>query len=60
MSRRLEISCRPQFYGFHKGEGRSDGTLIKWNREVDVLVFLNSNVRKQQPGGEMKNNIHEE
>ena len=57
----LEFSYRPQFfYGFYRGEGRSDGTLMELGRDVDVLVLLNSNLRKQQSKGDMKNNIHEE
>ena len=45
---------------FYRGEGRSDGTLIEWDKDVDVLVLLNSNPRKQQSRGDMKNTIHEE
>ena len=57
----LEFSYRPQvFYGFYRGEGRSDGTLMELDRDVDVLVLLNSDLRKQQSKGDMKNNIHEE
>ena len=57
----LEFSYQPQFfYGFYRGEGRSDGTLMELGRDVDVLVLLNSNLRKQQSKGDMKNNIHEE
>ena len=33
--------AQPQFcYGFYRREGRSDGTLIKWDRNVDVLVTV--------------------
>ena len=39
--------------------GRSDGTVIEWGTDVDVIVLLNSNFRKQQSRGDMKNNIHE-
>ena len=48
------------FYGFYRGEGRRVGTLIEQGRDVDVLVLLNSDFRKQQSRGDMKNNIHEE
>ena len=61
VSRMLEFSYRPQvFYGFYRAEGRSDGTLIKWDMDVDVLVLVNSNLQKHQSRGDMKNNIHEE
>ena len=67
----LEFSYRPRvFYSFYKGEGRSDGTLIKWERDVDVLMAISSplilveesavKLRKQQSREVMKNNIHEE
>ena len=67
----LEFSYRPRvFYGFYKGEGRSDGTLIKWERDVDVLMAISSplilveksavKLRKQQSREVVKNNIHEE
>ena len=37
----LEFSYRPQVvYGFYKGQGRSDETLIEWERDVDVLVAI--------------------
>ena len=32
----------------------------KWDRDVDVLVLLNSDLWKQQSRGDRKNNIHEE
>ena len=61
MSRMLEFSYRTQvFYGFYGREGRSDGTLIEWDRNVDFHVLLNSNLKKQQSRGDVKNNIHEE
>ena len=35
------ISYRPQaFYGFHRGKGRNDGTLMKWEKNVDVFVAI--------------------
>ena len=38
-----EFSYRHQhFYGFYRGEVRSDGTLIEWERDVDVLVAISS------------------
>ena len=38
-----EFSYRHQhFYGFYRGEVRSDGTLIEWERYVDVLVAISS------------------
>ena len=43
VSRMLQFSYRFQvFYGFYRGEGRSDGTLIEWDRDVDVLVTISS------------------
>ena len=45
---------------FYRGEGRSDGTLIEWDEDDDVLVLLNSDPRKLQSRGDMKNTIHEE
>ena len=37
----LEFSYQPQvFYGFYRGKVRSDGTLIEWERDVDVLVAI--------------------
>ena len=57
----LEFSYRPQvLYGFYSGEGKNDKTLIKWDRYVDVIVLLNSDLRKEQSMEDMKNNIHEE
>ena len=57
----LEFSYRPQvFYGFCRGEWKSDGTVKEWDRDVDVLVLLNSDPWKQQSSGGMKNNKHEE
>ena len=70
----LEFSYRPQvFYGFCRGKRSSDGTLIEWERDVDVLVaifsplfliekrvLLNSDLWKPQSRGDMENNIHEE
>ena len=39
--RMFEFSYRrPVFYGLYRGEGRSDGTLIEWGRDVDVLVTV--------------------
>ena len=29
-------------YGFYRGEVSSDGTLIEWERDVDVLVAISS------------------
>ena len=61
MSRMLQFSYRPRrFYGFYRGEGRSYETLTEWDRHVDVLVFLNSDLRKQQSRGDVEYNIHEE
>ena len=55
----LEFSYRPKvFYGFRRDEGRSDETLIEGDRVVDVLVLLNSDLRKQQSRGDMKKNIY--
>ena len=48
------------FCGFYREEGKGDGTIIKWDRDVDVLVLLNSDHRKQQCRDGMKSNIHEE
>ena len=57
----LEFSYRPQvFYGCYRGKERIDRTLIEWDRDVDVLVLLNSDLRKLQSRGGMKNNIHKE
>ena len=57
----LKFSYQPQvFYGFYRGEGSSDGTLIEWGRDVNILVLLNSDLRKQQSRGDLKINIHEE
>ena len=49
---------------------RSDGTLIDWERDVDVPVAFSSplilveksivKLRKEQSRGDMENNIHEE
>ena len=37
----LGFSYRPQvFYRFYRGEVRTDGTLIEWGRDVDVLVAI--------------------
>ena len=30
------------FYGFYRGEVRNDGTLIEWERDVDVLEAISS------------------
>ena len=40
--RMFEFSGRPQiFYGFYKGEGRSDGTVVEWGRDgAGMLMFL--------------------
>ena len=57
----LKFSYRLQvFYGFDRGEGRSDRTLLELGRDVDVLVLLNSDLWKQQSWGDTKNNIHED
>ena len=57
----LEFSYRPQIFdGFYRGERRSNGTLIGWDRHVNVLLLLNSDLWKQQSRGDIKNNIHEE
>ena len=37
MSRMFDLRI---FYGFYRREGRSDGILIEWDRDVDVLVTL--------------------
>ena len=68
----LEFSYRPQvFNGFFRGEG-SDETLIKWDKDVDVLVAISSpphlvgksvvklRPSEQQSRGDMKNNIHKD
>ena len=66
-----EFSYRHQdFYVFNRGEVRSDGTLIEWERDVDVLVAISSllilveksyvTFQKQQSKEDMKNNVHEE
>ena len=66
-----EFSYRHQdFYHFYRGQVRSDGTLIEWERDVDVLAAISSPLilveegvvkfQKQQSRGDMKNNIHEE
>ena len=37
----LEVSYRPRVvYGFYRGEGRSDGTLVEKGRNVDDLVAV--------------------
>ena len=39
----VEFSYRPQvFNGFYRGEGRSEGTLVEWERDIDVLVAISS------------------
>ena len=39
----LEFSHRHQdFYGFYRGEVKSDGILIEWKRDVAVLVAISS------------------
>ena len=39
----LGFSYQPQvFYGLYRGERRSDGTLIEWERDVDVLGGISS------------------
>ena len=43
-----------------RGGGRSDRTLIEWDRDFDVLVLLNSDLRKQQSRSDIKNNLQEE
>ena len=66
-----EFSYRQQdFYGFYRGEVRSDRTLIEWERDVDALVAISSplvlveksfvKLQKQQSTGDVKNNMHEE
>ena len=33
----LEFSYRPYvFYSFYRGEGRSDGTVMEWDMDVNV------------------------
>ena len=32
----------------------------EWDRDVDVLVLLNSDLRKRQNRADRKNNMHEE
>ena len=67
----IEFFYRPQvFYGFYREEKRSDR--IERERDVNVLVatsylsfwwrrvLFNSDLRKQQSTGDMKNNIQEE
>ena len=45
----LKFSYRPQvFYGRYRGKGRRDGTLIEWATDVDALVLLDTDLRKQQ------------
>ena len=67
----LELSYQHQdFYGFYRGEVRSDGTLIEWERDIDVLVAISSplilveksavKLQKQQSRGDMKNKIYKE
>ena len=58
------------FYGFYRGEVRSDGTLIESERDVDVLVAISYplilaeksvvKLQKQQSRRDMENNVHEE
>ena len=39
------IQCKRSNFrlnGFYRGEGRSDGTLIEWDRDIDVLVTVSS------------------
>ena len=37
----LENSYQPQvYYGFYREKGRSEGTLIEWGIDVDVLVAV--------------------
>ena len=39
----LEFSYRPQvFFGFYRWEKRSDGILIKWERDADDLGAISS------------------
>ena len=39
----FDVSYQPQvFYGFYRGERTSDRALIEWDRDVDVLLLLNS------------------
>ena len=41
MSCILEFSYGPQvFLGFYRREGRSEGTPIEWERDVDVFVAI--------------------
>ena len=45
MSRMFEFSHEPQvFYCFYRGEWKSDGTLIEWERDVDVLLAIFSHL----------------
>ena len=66
-----EFSDRHQdFYGFYRGEVRSDRTLLGREKDVDVLVAISSpfilvetgvvKLQKQQSRGDMKNNIYKE
>ena len=41
-------------------ERRGVMELIDWDRDIDDLVSLNFDIRKQQFRGGVKNNIHEE
>ena len=72
MYRMLEFSYQPLvFYGSYRGKRRSDGTVIKLGRDVDVFValfppqsfwyrsvLLNSNLWEQQSRVYMKNNMY--
>ena len=52
----LEFSYRPQaVYGFHRGEGRSDRTLIEWDRDVDFFCVVKLRHSEQQSKGRMRN-----
>ena len=51
----LEISYRLQdFYGFYRGEVRSNRALIEWERDVNVLVNV-VRLQKQQSRADMRN-----
>ena len=67
----LELSYRHQdFYGFYGWEVKSNGTLIEWERDVDVFVAISSllilveksvvKLQKEQSREDIENSIHEE
>ena len=60
-----EFSYQHQdFYGFYRGQVKSDGTPIEWERDVDVLAGISYpfilvekgvvKLQKQQSRGDMK------